>query len=141
VAPDFVCGFSFHLPAWAGVPKDQNGTFFVNKKSHEYEPAGFFLATKRSMEVVIDTNYETINDGIMPQPHIFWKPCQKVRLVLGLALKLLRLSHDDQPLLFSLSSFHQLISFLPLSYYVFLESIYAVFELFRQDNGSASYRL
>ena len=44
VAPDFACGFAFHLPAWTAVPKDRDGVFFVNRKSHGDELAGFFLA-------------------------------------------------------------------------------------------------
>ena len=44
VAPDFVCGFAFHFPAWTGVPKYKNGMFFVDRKSHDAELAGFFLA-------------------------------------------------------------------------------------------------
>jgi hypothetical protein len=52
VAPDFVCGFAAHLPAWTGVPNDGDGVFFVNKKSHGAELAGFFLAIHRTGQLV-----------------------------------------------------------------------------------------
>jgi hypothetical protein len=48
VAPDFICGFRFHLPAWTKIPEDKDGVFFVDRKSRGGEPAGFFLAVIKS---------------------------------------------------------------------------------------------
>ena len=52
VAPDFACGFAFRFPAWTGV-KDGDGVFFVNRKSGDAEPAGFFLAIIKSQDFVL----------------------------------------------------------------------------------------
>lgn len=59
VAPDFACGFAFHFPTWTGVPKDQDGVFFVNKKSHSDELAGFFLAINKWQGFVIMEAFDT----------------------------------------------------------------------------------
>jgi hypothetical protein len=61
VAPDFACGYGVHLPIWTGVPENQDGLFFVNKKSHDgsEEPAGFFLAIYKSQNLVLMEAFDT----------------------------------------------------------------------------------
>ncbi len=59
VAPDFACGFAFHFPAWTDVPNDQDGVFFVNRKSHGDELAGFFLAIIKWQGFVLMEAFDT----------------------------------------------------------------------------------
>jgi len=59
VAPDFACGYCFHLPVWTGVPEGQDGLFFVNKKSHDGEPAGFFLAIYKTQNLIMMEAFDT----------------------------------------------------------------------------------
>jgi len=59
VAPDFACGFASHFPTWTGVPKDKDGIFFVNKKLHGDELAGFFLAIIKWQGFVIMEAFDT----------------------------------------------------------------------------------
>ena len=59
VAPDFACGFAYHLPTWTGVPKEKDGIFFVNRKSLRGELAGFFLAIIKQDEFVLLEAFDT----------------------------------------------------------------------------------
>jgi hypothetical protein len=59
VAPDFACGYGFHLPAWTGIPHDKDGLWFVNRKSHDGELAGFFLAIYKSQELILLEAFDT----------------------------------------------------------------------------------
>jgi hypothetical protein len=59
VAPDFACGFAFHLPDWTGVPKDRDGLFFVNRQSHADERAGFFLAINKFRDFALMEAFDT----------------------------------------------------------------------------------
>jgi len=61
VAPDFACGYSFYLPDWAGISRDNDdGVFFVDKKSyHGDEPAGFFLAIIKQGDFMLLEAFDT----------------------------------------------------------------------------------
>jgi hypothetical protein len=59
VAPDFMCGFAFHLPEWTSVPEDKDGVFFVDRKSLGDDPAGFFLAIVKSLGFILIEAFDT----------------------------------------------------------------------------------
>ena len=59
VAPDFACGFEFHFPPWTGIPHEQDGTFFVNKRSTADELAGFYLAVHKHSAFVVLEAFDT----------------------------------------------------------------------------------
>jgi hypothetical protein len=59
VAPDFACGYQFHLPDWTGVPRNQNGRFFVNKRSTAEELAGFYLAIHKQDAFLVLEAFDT----------------------------------------------------------------------------------
>jgi hypothetical protein len=59
VAPDFACGFAFHLPDWTGIPRNQDGRFFCNHRSSPDELAGFYLAVHKQSAFIILEAFDT----------------------------------------------------------------------------------
>jgi hypothetical protein len=59
VAPDFACGFEFHLPDWTGVPRDNGGRYFVKKPSTSDELAGFYLAIHKQGAFILLEAFDT----------------------------------------------------------------------------------
>lgn len=55
VAPDFACGFQFYFPdwTWTEIRHDQDGRFFVNRRSTAEELAGFYLAIHKQGDFVL----------------------------------------------------------------------------------------
>jgi hypothetical protein len=59
VAPDFACGETYHFPAWTGVPHEEDGIFFVDKKARRRELPGFFLAIIKQGGFVVLEAFDT----------------------------------------------------------------------------------
>jgi hypothetical protein len=59
VAPDFACGYYFHFPAWTGIAHNDDGWFYIDRKSRGGEPAGFYLAIKKFGSLAIFEAFDT----------------------------------------------------------------------------------
>ena len=65
VAPDFACGVTYHFPAWTGVPNDEDGIFFIDKKARSRDRPGFFLAViKEGLFVVLEAFDTWLNQDV-----------------------------------------------------------------------------
>jgi hypothetical protein len=63
VAPDFACGYTFHLPAWTGVPTG-DGVSVVNRKSQGDLPS-FFLGIIKFGDFILLEAFDTWrNSGV-----------------------------------------------------------------------------